>query len=192
MAAVFSGIFTASEQARQEAWLRQVAEALVELQANKPITLEQIFEDGRFHSAIIQGARIVAETNRDEMRTTLANAVSNSGSWSGNNEALDRFFMRVLGRYEPEHLLILKILNDPEEFHQSRGLTMGESSLAWILATIIYEGIEEWEPLGQSVLSDLRNDGFIISEVSVADDLRSTDGAYTTPVGRSLLRFANP
>lgn len=72
MAAGFSGTFAVVEQARQQAWFKQVAEAIMELQTNRSIAMEEIFEDGRFHAAIAQGIRIVAETNRAEMRTAVA------------------------------------------------------------------------------------------------------------------------
>lgn len=191
IAAVFSGIFTASEQARQEAWLKQLAEAVVELQASRSITKEEIYSDGRFHAAVAQGIRIVAETNREEMRTAIAHAVSNSGSWSGNEEVVDRFFMKVLSRYEPEHLLALQIFDDPQEFHRVHGDKLGGNSLMWIFTQIVYKDLVEWEPLSAAVLKDLHDDGLINGNFGFGFELSPESRRTTTYMGHALLDFVS-
>lgn len=191
IAAVFSGIFTASEQARQEAWLKKLAEAVVELQASKSITLDEIYGDGRFHAAVAQGIRIVAETNREEMRTAIAHAVSNSGSWSGNEEVVDRFFMKVLSRYEPEHLLALQIFDDPKEFHRVHGHKLKDETLTWVFTQVIYKDIVEWEPLGAGVLKDLYSDGLINGDFGFGFELFPSSMRRTTYMGHALLDFVS-
>ncbi|WP_133162948.1 hypothetical protein [Arthrobacter glacialis] len=191
VAAVFSGVFAASEQARQEKWFREVAEAIMELKANRTIVWEEIFKDGRFHAAVAQGIRIVAETNRAEMRTAVAYAVSNSGSWSGNEEVVDRFLMKVLSRCESEHLLALQFFDNPHEFHRIHGDQLKEDTLTWIFTQVIYKDLVEWEPLAAAVLKDLYSYGLVIGNYGLGFELHATTLRQTTYIGHALLEFVS-
>lgn len=163
----------------------------MELQGSRSISKDEIFSDGRFHAAVAQGIRIVAETNRDEMRTAIAHAVSNSGAWSGNQEVVDRFLMNLLSRYELEHLLVLQLFDNPKEFHRVHGHKLGAPTLMWMFTRVVYKDVVEWEPLATAVLRDLGNDGLIEKGFGFGSELSSTAGRRTTYMGRALLDFVS-
>lgn len=155
MSSTFSGMLAASDKRRQETWLLQLATAVDRLLKRENHTMDDVVSDEGFTVTVVRGVRIVRETESTEKLLIVKNAVCNSGSWAANEEAVQSFFMRLLERYEPEHVFLLKAFDDPQEFIQVHGSAVGNGEMHWIFANIVYKGIVQWEPLAEMVLRDL-------------------------------------
>ncbi len=192
MSASFTGGLAVSDRRRQETWLKEVATTVDALRQKEGLSIGDVTNDAVFVGAVIKGLRIVRETQRQEKLQLVANAVGNSGSWSANTDAVQVFFMRLLERYEPEHMMLLSACDDPQGFIQRHKQSAGTGEMHWIFANIIYENVIEWEPLASMVLRDVSQDQLVrAGGLGLGFNLSEEKQKVTSPMGHDFLMFCS-
>lgn len=189
VAAGLTGSLAIADRYAQERWLLMLAQRVDELGEAVGLGQADIANDARFGAAVVKALRISRETSSQAKCKILANAACNSGSWAPNEEAVANFFMRLLERYEPEHVLILSACDDPQSFLTEHRDNVGNGQLHWIFANVVYAGIVEWEPLAKVVLRDLHQDNLINDAVGLGYDITDAAHRLSTPMGHEFLRF---
>ena len=191
MASAFTGSLAITDRHTQERWLGLLAQRVDELWRRSSLEWEEIVGDAKFASAVVKALRIARETTNEQKHNLLVNAACNSGSWAGDAGAVTTFFIRLLERYEPEHVLVLTACHDPKDFLGTHSENVGNGRLHWIFANIVYKGTVEWEPLARVVLQDLHQDGLITDSIGLGYDLNDAPHRLSTPFGASFLRFCS-
>ena len=189
LATTLTGSLAIADRYSQEKWLYMLAQRVDGLAKGDGPTVETLVNDAPFVAAVVKALRISRETSNEEKQSLLANAACNSGSWAPNEEAVATFFMRLLERYEPEHVLVLRACDDPDSFLRDHSENVGNGQLHWIFTNIVYAGIVEWEPLTSVVLRDLHQDKLINDAVGLGYDLKDAKHRLSTPMGHEFLRF---
>lgn len=179
-------------QKEQEAWLLELAGAVDRLIEERGLLIDEVVADPHFAAAAARATRLSLETSRVGKRRLLANAACNSGSWSSNSEPLKSHLMRIVEKYEPEHLFVLKACDDPGSFLDKFGGMVGDAAFHRIFENVVYQGSDEWMAMGDKVLDDLSRDGLVDSGYGMGFTLYD-DGRrkFTTPLGSKLLRFCS-
>lgn len=191
LATAFTGALAITDRHMQERWLGLLAQRVDELSRQSSLEWKDIVGDEKFAAAVVKALRVARETTNEQKHNLLVNAACNSGSWAEDTEAVTTFFIRLLERYEPEHVLVLSACDDPKDFLRAHSENVGNGQLHWIFANIVYKGTVEWEPLARVVLQDLRQDGFITDPVGLGYDLNDAPHRLSTPFGASFLRFCS-
>lgn len=192
MSSLFTGGLAMTDRRKQEKWLHSLALAVDELRENTTLQLEDIVQDEAFTTAVIRGLRIVRETDRSEKLRIVTNAVCNSGSWAANDAALQTYFMRLLERYEPEHIMLLRACDEPTKFIQDYGEKVGDGKLHSIFENIIYKGNTQWESLAHIVLRDLGQDQLLrTGGMGLGFSLAEENTRLSSPIGHEFLTFCS-
>lgn len=177
----------------QEKWLLELATVVDGLVAQRGLTYDDILSDARFRAAAVQATRVAQETARVEKLQLLANAVNNSGSWSEIDQTLTGRFMRILERYDPEHLLMLKALHDPIRMLNALPDAPDEAALHIIFSLFVYPDLDDAHTLGEMVLRELEVDGLLrAGGYGLGASLsRDEHGPLTSPFGAKFLDFCS-
>lgn len=98
---------------RRQEWMEYVGEELQRLDA-EGFDLEQLQNDDRFISTVMQASQIAISTHEEERRDALRNAVLNTAQGQAPEEAKEHMFLQWIGTLSPLHIQILKVFQDPE------------------------------------------------------------------------------
>lgn len=192
MSSLFSDGLALTDSRKQEKWLRSLALAVDKLMQKTILQIEDIVHDEAFATAVIRGLRIVRETNRSMKLQIVTNAVCNSGSWAPNDAAMQSFFMRLIDRYEPEHIMFLGACDDPQQFIRDYARKVGNGKLHSIFENVIYEGNDQWEPLANMILQDVGQDQLLrTGGMALGFSLAEEDRRLTSSIGHELLTFCS-
>ena len=192
LAAGVSGPMVILAKLEQEKWLLELAAAVDGLVAQRRLTYDEILSDTRFRAAATQATRIASETARVEKLRLLANATSNSGCWSNIEQTHTPRFLRVLERYDPEHLLMLKAMHDPTRMLNSLPDAPDEAALHIMFSSLVYPDLDDAHTLGDIVLRELESDGFLNAGYGLGASLtRDEHGQMTSPLGAKFLDFCS-
>ena len=109
---------------RMQAWLRDLAEAVTELQetAEGWPRFEDLAEHDVFVDAVINASRAAQATHQEEKLAALRNGVLNSlGPDAPTTDEQSRFF-RLVEQFTPSHLRLLIFFDDPGAFFDAAGI----------------------------------------------------------------------
>lgn len=177
-----------------ERWMVLVAEAVDMLVSHHHLSQQQLEGDLGFRTALARSTRMALEESREEKLTILANATVNSGSWSGLDIKFHARFMRVLEKFDPEHLLLLRAIDAPAEFLTEFSQGNEPLPLHELNSQLLYPGqsFEISENMGRVLLSELEAEGFITGATGMGGIIGgSTPSTLSTELGKMFLEFCS-
>ncbi|WP_130351612.1 hypothetical protein [Agromyces ramosus] len=130
------------------------------------------------------------QTTRQEKREYLAEALANCGSNRPTPDFLQEMFADAAVRYSVEHVTLLYIAAEPAQWLSQVGRDLADINrdFAAVLPGSVFEGIDEWELLFDTIWTDLYNDGMIMNRPGPGMNLGGLRPMVTTK-GRRFLRF---
>lgn len=163
LAAGISGPMTILQKRENEKWLLSLASMVDWLVEQKNLTHDAILGDRPFRAAAAHATRLAQESSRPEMQQLLAIAAGNSGSWSTVEHTVTARFMRILGRYDPENLLLLSALYDPVRMLDKLPGSPESIELHVFFSSFVYPAMDEASAhkLGEMLVRELDDDGLL-------------------------------
>jgi len=96
-----------------------LAEKAEELEEQKIINIQDLFNDDKFNSAFIQGLEIARRNHRQEKLDALRNAVLNISIQDKPNEDTQFIILRYIDELSPTHVRILTFLDNPKKWSEN-------------------------------------------------------------------------
>ena len=190
--ALFCEIFAPPIKKRQDQWMEDVGNILVDLQKQKNINLDDLQKNEAFIDLVYQATRAALGTANEEKRRALRNAIRNSASDNAPEIAFQRLFIRMIGDLDECHLKVLKLYNDPQGWfdkYQKQRPSIAAAGLDIILKTALPEYAERPD-LYKQIWQELNQRGLVNTPDLVG--LVSKKALYvsrTTDMGKQFLEF---
>lgn len=120
---------------RRNEFLQELLERIAQLEKEERITSEELESNERFQAAFVQAVRASDAAAEKEKRSALRNAVINSacGSLDATNQHM---FIRLVDELTAAHLVLLRVLDHPENAMAARGKTLSVSFGASFMSVI--------------------------------------------------------
>lgn len=123
-----SALFDEPVKKRRTRWVEMMALRIVEMEAQlKELKIENLPNNEKFVSALLQASNIAARTHQKEKLEALANAVMETAIPSSVDDDIQLMFIQLVDRLTPSHLALLDYFNDKfgwSEKRNSPGFTM--------------------------------------------------------------------
>ncbi len=100
---------------RLEKWREEVAQALIDLQENKGVKLDELRDNDLFISIISQATTIALRSHQKEKLEALKSAITSSIISSSIEDDVQLSFIRFIDELTPSHVNLLRFLIDNEE-----------------------------------------------------------------------------
>lgn len=168
------GLFINPLERRRDAWLKDVAETIVDIQEKLNRLPSELQTDERFLSGLYQATHVALRTHRKEKHRFLRNALFHVAE-TLISEDEEAYFLRLIDDLTVCHVLILQTLS---EHLSDQMLTNDMATLVSNFRSI--SGIEVDEDLFRTFLRDL--DGFSLVHASGVNDLDSYAADESTAV----------
>jgi hypothetical protein len=193
--AVFMRFVGHSYEKRQTAFAQGVAERLAELSERVDgLTLEDLSDKPEFLDAYAHASISATMTSQQEKLEALRNAAVNVAlSLDVDHDEL-AFFLRSLRDFEPSHLRLLALLQNPPKWFAENGIAWPNTYLGGSLARDVIEvGIPEFagrEALYSRVYTDLASAGLVNTSSPVGMMTGAgLEAKRTSALGDEFLRF---
>jgi len=172
-------IFGSPLERRREKWLRQLADAVNEIQQKATeLTPEKLSEHEAFVSTALRATEIAVRTHQQEKLEALRNAVVSAALPGAPEETLQQVFLNHVDSLTPLHLQILAFFHDPQGWGQRHGITY-PTWTAGSPSTVLEHSIPTLagrRAFYDQLVSDLEQRGLMLS-----------GGMHTTTTGHGML-----
>jgi hypothetical protein len=108
-------LFSAPLERRRDTWMKEVGQALQELEKNRGVKLEGLQTNEAFVTVVLQATQTALRNHQREKIEALRNAVINSAVGINIEEDLQLQFIRYVEELTPSHFALLKFLADHEQ-----------------------------------------------------------------------------
>lgn len=111
---LFSLIFKKPLESRVGVWRECVARAILRLQEQKGISIEELQSNEVFLDILMQATQAAVKTHNETKRAALRNAILNSALPGAPEETLQQMYIQSLDALDEWHLRILGFFADPQ------------------------------------------------------------------------------
>ena len=198
---VWSGFFSSPLAKRREAWLYNLALAVVELQNTAPnLSIDALQDDERFLTAVLTATAIAIRTHRKEKLDALRHAAISSVLNTDIDEDEQAMFMKYVDDFTPYHLRVLTAFHDPDAHFAKLGTSVGwfvvdASGTRWSPSKNTYDFVVQAFPevtqehqFMDQVVEDLGTRNLIAVKWMFQEKLPDI-GPYTKRTGEKFMRF---
>lgn len=120
---VFENFFTSPLERRKEAWLRQLAEVVDQVQGRvSDLTPEKLAANDAFVTVAMQASQIALRNHQQAKLDALKNAVLNAALPNPPQEDEQMIFLRLIDQLAPWHLRVLSVLDNPVGWMERNGV----------------------------------------------------------------------
>jgi len=112
---LFERFVTPPLQKRTQRWMEDVAEALKDIEKKQGVTLDELQNDERFVTIMMQATSIAVRNHQREKLAALKNVIVNSVLGSNVGEDFELVFVRLVDELTPAHLYLLKFFVDNDD-----------------------------------------------------------------------------
>jgi hypothetical protein len=102
-------------QKRLEKWQQEISQALLYLEENQGVKLEELQSNEQFITIVAQATTIAIRTHQKEKLVALKNVIVNSASSPKTEEDLQLIFIRFVDELTPSHLYLLRFFINNED-----------------------------------------------------------------------------
>lgn len=191
---VFDAVIISPLSNRRDTWVEDIGKMLLELKEKvEETSFEKLTEDEVFLSTVMQASQIAMKTHHEEKKKALISALKNTALNNYPDEDTQMIFMNLIDTFTTWHIIILKFLEDPKAFGESRGIeypnwTMGGP------ATVLEHSIPDLEgkrKFYEKIVNDLSAEGLLLKGDFLFVTM-SAPGMFekrTSELGRQFLDF---
>ena len=176
-------------QRRREDWHREVHAAILRLQqAADGFGIPTLQENQEFLSVVYEATHIAMKTRSEAKRERLINSVLHAAKGVSLDDAVRGRFMACIDRFSDNHVLALRVLDNPRDFpacvERCRSMSMG-ARLNVLRAVSPDTEDDAFEEICSDLLQERFIEGGFKTTISGDGLLQSS----TTKVGQAFLRF---
>jgi hypothetical protein len=174
-------------------FVNDLAERVQQLEDAGRLRIDELLKNERFVEAVGTASRLAPFTVRDEKRRALRNAVLNSALTQDLDALEQQIFFGFIERFTDLHLVMLKLLKDPEHWPGRSGAQFGRS-LNSALRAVLMDGLPalQMRPfLADQVWLELRSNNLVEGAESLdnAGEGPSVTRKRTTAFADRFLEF---
>ncbi len=192
MSEAFCHFVATPMEKRRQAWMSDVGERLVRLEAESSVDVQSLQSNDAFIDTVIQATSIAMKTSQREKLVALQNAIANAARGECPDAAQQHMFLRLIDDFTEWHLRILFLFQAPREWFTRNsksppGMTMG--SLQGIVFTAFPE-LRNHPEMTAQIWRDLYSRGLVSTE-SLHGNMTANGLFETRTTGRGslFLRF---
>jgi hypothetical protein len=190
-AELFAALVQPPIERRRDEWMRFVGELLSDLAA-EGIDLDALKANEEFVDTVLQATRIALRNHQDEKRSALRNAIANTALGRAPKDMLRQIFLRYIDEFTVEHVLILKLFDNPSVWFSKAGTEFPDvhrASLAHVLTRACPQFASERDIFDQ-IWQDLYQRGLVKRhDLHTALSSRSLREEQTSALGKKFLKF---
>ena len=192
MTEVMSMVLAPAIERRREAWFKDLADGLDELEKKvNGFKVQDLPNDEAFVSAVIDATRIAISTHQVEKRTMLRNALLRVAVGRGPDEELQQVFLNAIQSFSLSHIKVLEVLWRGTQELTAKGLwdaTLNRYSVGDFGTAIklLHPQLAAQPGLLEYIMTDVKNWGF--SRLSGPSDVFPQSPGITN-VGIAFLQF---
>lgn len=176
-------------QKRREDWHREVHAAILSLQqAADGFDISMLQANEEFLSVVYEDTHIAMKTRSEAKRERLINSVLHAAQGVSLDDAVRGRFMACIDRFSDNHILALRILDNPRDFPAcvERCRTM---SLGARLDVLRAASPDTEDGALEEICSDLLQERYIEGGLKTTISGDGLLQSSTTKVGKAFLRF---
>lgn len=192
-AELFSALVTPPLARRRDQWVKEIAQALKELQGKVDgLTLENLSDNEQFISTLLHASQIALRTHHREKLKALRNAVTNAALPNPPDDVTQQLFLNQVDDLTPSHLKVLAYFDDPGAWTIQRGFAYPNHPIPnpreYAFVHLFPEFVDR-RYLFEQLCRDLEVRGLVRPQES----RKVAEKSYTTRMGKSFLKFiSNP
>jgi hypothetical protein len=162
---LFQFIITPPIEKRRNDWMKEIGQAVQNLEQNKGVAMEELKSNDVFIDTLLQASQIALRNSQEEKREALKNAVLNVALPDSPEQALIQVFLEWIDIFTVWHLKILSLIDEPEKhLRVSSELDMDELKQQWLRE--------------REASSDLETGGFILFLEAIYPELNEKKSFY--------------
>jgi hypothetical protein len=182
---------------RRDAWMRQISEALLELNEKvEEFSLQDLVENEKFISACLSATQAALRTHVIEKRLALRNAVLNAAITPNINATKVHIFINSVDTMTIWHLKILDLFSNPIDWanRNNRKLPSKWFPQSSQLLEFAYPEIANQREFYTYIIKDLSNKNMLVSDsMNWILTSASKTKSIVTNMGEEFLQFiSNP
>jgi hypothetical protein len=191
-AEIFQMVISPPLEKRRDKWMKEVGQALQDLEQNKGVRLEELQSNEVFVDTVLQASQIALRNSQEEKRQALRNAILNAALPHSPEQSLQEIFLGFIDVFTIWHLRLLNLFHEPalhpevKEYATRRDLAGGLS----IVLERAYPELKENRALYDQIWRDLYVRGLVTTEgLHTMMTGGGLLGSRTTQLGKSFLQF---
>jgi hypothetical protein len=147
---------------RRTEWFSTLREAVLELQEERKIDLDQLGDDDAFASVVMGASLAAAKTHQREKHEALKNCVLNAALGAEPDASIRQIFIDLVDRFTPLHLKLLHLFSNPRAYEAvaRRFEHGGMGGLIYMIQTAFPE-LAGQDAILRVVWGDLEATGFV-------------------------------
>jgi hypothetical protein len=187
-----NAIFGPFVERRREAWMREIADAVRNLEEHKGLTIEDLLSNEVFGDTVLQATQIALRTSQDEKREALRNAALNAALPTAPDQSLQQMFLTFIDTLTVWHIRVLRLFDNPRQVTAILGRRWPSLLMAG-MGTILENAYPELggkRSFYDQVWRDLWQRGLVNTEslhVTMSED--GLEARRSTDLGRLFIDF---
>ncbi len=186
---LFSALVTPPLAGRRDQWVKEIAQALKELQGKVDgLTLENLSDKEQFISTLLHATQIALRTHHREKLKALRNAVLNAALPDSPDDVTQQLFLNQIDDLTPWHLKLLAYYDNPAAWATKQRISFPDHPVPNPNQYIFVQLFPEFTDrsyLFEQLCHDLEARGLTDRE----NAWQSAQKSFTSRMGKDLLKF---
>ena len=174
---------------RQLDWHNSVDECLTEL-ADRVEGVEEVLESDSFLDLFLKASVAAQQTNEEETRRRLRNAIGNA-ALKTEPEEWQHVFVSILGELRPVHMQLLVYLQNPKKFLEAAEVARLQRTMGTSVRTVAAAVFSDWSDEFFAQVARTLSDHGLIQNIGGVMSGRGAISSRTTDLGNRLLAFTS-
>lgn len=190
----FSIVIAPPLEQRRDAWMIEIYSRLKLLERqDEQFKIENLAKNEIFVSTLLYATQAAMRTHQQEKLNALRNAVINTAKMPSAEENSQLMFLNLIDRYTPVHLILLQLLDNPEQFGKRSGITIADKKHQNSITQLIDHTFPNFskDPIIPQILKELTSDGLLTPDIENRDHRPIVRLSFTatTKLGKQFLKF---
>ena len=190
---LFQFIITPPLEKRRNDWMREIGQAVQNLEQNKGIDVEQLKSNDVFIDTLLQASQIALRNSQEDKLIALKNAVINSALPQPIEQTLQQMFLDWIDTFTVWHIRVLSLFHNPQNWATDNNKPLPTNISMGGLDTILGHAFPELaqdRALYDQIWKDLYQKGLLNTDS--LHSMMSWNGMLarrTTDLGEKFLAF---
>lgn len=190
---LFQFIVTPPIEKRRNEWMREIGQAIQQLERDRGINIEQLQSNEVFVDTLLQASQIALRNSQQEKLNALKNAVINSALPHPVEQTLQQMFLNWVDTFTVWHIRVLSLFHNPQQWATDNNHPLPTNISMGGLSTLLGHAFPELaqdRALYDQIWNDLYQKGLVNTEgLHTTMSWNGMIARRTTDLGENFLRF---